>query len=442
MPPQKGLFGDAHSRMNVIHADAGLKVRATTLRVKGTTSDRPERGDVAPWREKDGRSLENLKRTGQFLPETNRGETEGFGFSLHSLSLPPVNGRIEGLIPFHSVRPGNSRRPAATENLPPPACPLMLILVKNSLPLLLLALLGTAVAGAQDAAAPAAPSPAAPAQAPRLPPDTHGVDMRTQAGPPGARYSPPSPPDNKLPTFWLIGDSTVRNGSAGDGTNLNQWGWGAPLTFYFDPQKVNVVNRALGGTSARSFYNANWKNMVGLIKPGDTLIMQFGTNDAGDIPGIGDETKDVTGRSGQHEVLHTYGWYLRQIIAETRAKGATPIVCSLIPRKAWDDNGHIKRTMDTFEGWAGQVARAEHVGFIDLNELIARRYDVMGKEKVDLIYVPNPTPDKPKGETVHTGWEGAVLNAEVVVSGLKALKDDPVAAYFSEKARAIAPASP
>jgi len=157
---------------------------------------------------------------------------------------------------------------------------------------------------------------------------------------------------------------------------------------------------------------------------------------------LGEETLDVTNRAGQPELVHTYGWYMRHLIDEARAKGATPIVCSLIPRKIWDANGHIKRTMDTFEGWAGQVAQAENVGFIDLNELIARRYDVMGKDKVDLIYVPNPTPEKPKGETVHTGWEGAVMNAEIVVSGLKALKDDPVADYFSDKGKAIAPATP
>ena len=286
--------------------------------------------------------------------------------------------------------------------------------------------------------------------APKTEPDTHGVDMRTQAGPPGPRYSPPVPVDEKLPNFWLIGDSTVRNGSAGDGTNLNQWGWGAPLTFYFDPQKVNVVNRALGGTSARSFYNANWKSMIDLIKPGDVVIMQFGTNDGGDptksvgeIKGIGEETRAITNRAGQPETVHTFGWYLRQIIGETKAKGATPIVCSLIPRKSWDEAGqHINRARDNFAGWAGQVARAENVGFIDLNELIARRLDVLGQAKVDLLYVPNPTPEKPKGETVHPGWDGAGLNAEVVVSGLKALKENPVAAYFTAKARDVAPAAP
>ncbi|HVS51868.1 MAG TPA: rhamnogalacturonan acetylesterase [Opitutaceae bacterium] len=309
------------------------------------------------------------------------------------------------------------------------------------------------IAGLATAAEPApaessAAEPAAKAAATRPPPDTHGVDMRTQAGPPGPRYSPPVPVDAKLPTFWLIGDSTVRNGSAGDGTNLNQWGWGAPLTFYFDPQKVNVVNRALGGTSARSFYNANWKRMVDLIKPGDVVILQFGTNDGGDptrsvgeIKGIGDETREIKNRAGEPETVHTFGWYLRQFIAEARAKGATPIVCSLIPRKSWDDAGHIRRARDSFAGWAGEVAKAENVGFIDLNELIARRLDVLGKEKVDQLYVPNPTPEKPNGETVHPGWDGAVINAEVVVSGLKALGEkNPVAAWFSEKAGSVAPA--
>ncbi len=318
-------------------------------------------------------------------------------------------------------------------------------------PLLLLAC--GAAAWAQPASGPAThpvPVPdSAPASVPRPPRDTHGVDMRTQAGPPGTRYSPPFPLDPKLPNFWLIGDSTVRNGSGGDGLNLNQWGWGAPLTFYFDPGKVNVVNRALGGTSARSFYANNWKKMVGLIRPGDVVIMQFGTNDGGEpsksvgeLPGVGPETREITNRAGQPETIHTFGWYLRQLIAETRAKGATPIVCSLIPRKAWDDQGRIKRTMATFEGWTAQVAREEKVGFIDLNELIARRYDRMSRAEVDRIYVPNPTPEKPKGETVHPGWEGAVINAEVVVSGLKALPDDPVAGYFSARGAAIAPAAP
>jgi rhamnogalacturonan acetylesterase len=38
-----------------------------------------------------------------------------------------------------------------------------------------------------------------------------------------------------LPTLYLVGDSTVRNGH-GDGAN-GQWGWGEPMVAFFDPQR-------------------------------------------------------------------------------------------------------------------------------------------------------------------------------------------------------------
>ena len=51
-----------------------------------------------------------------------------------------------------------------------------------------------------------------------------------------------------LPTLYLIGDSTVHNGS-GNGAN-GQWGWGEPLADYFDSSKIRVVNRARGDAAA------------------------------------------------------------------------------------------------------------------------------------------------------------------------------------------------
>lgn len=242
----------------------------------------------------------------------------------------------------------------------------------------------------------------------------------------------PVPRNPRLPTIWTIGDSTVRCGVNASGDDMpGQWGWGTPFVGYLDPNKVNVVNRAVGGTTSASFYNTLWKDMVDLIKKGDVVILQFGTNSGrGELPGIGEETQEVTGRDGQPVTNRTYGWHIRRFIAETRAKGATPVVCSLIPRNGRGPDGRTVRSANAQAGWARDVAAAEKADFIDLNELVARKYDAMEPSEVDALFRGSP----------HTSWAGAVLNAETVISGLKALKTDPVAAFYLPQVKAIAPA--
>jgi lysophospholipase L1-like esterase len=287
------------------------------------------------------------------------------------------------------------------------------------------------------AAEPAASPSAAAAPAIAISDIPRSTQMGTGPAPAGAtgggKYSPPVPANAKLPTLWIIGDSTVRNGTLGDGSNLGQWGWGAPLVAYFDPAKINVVNRAFGGTSSRSFYNGFfWKNLAPQIKPGDFVMMQFGANDngtKGGMSGVGDETQ--VSKTG--EVVHTFGWYLKQFIKETRDKGATPIVVSLTPHKKWSADGHLARDSMTHAGWAAEAAQETGTAYVDLNEVIARKYDELGKAKVDTLYVPSPK------EALHTGWDGAVVNAGCVIAGLKGLTNDPLAGYFSAKAAGIAP---
>jgi lysophospholipase L1-like esterase len=244
-----------------------------------------------------------------------------------------------------------------------------------------------------------------------------------------AKIPLPSPANASLPSLILIGDSTVRNGR-GDGAN-GQWGWGEPLVDLFDASKINVVNRAVGGLSSRTYYTGYWQDTLALVKPGDFVIMQFGHNDAGPLDdgarargtlrGVGDEMREIDNPiTGKHETVHSYGWYLRQFIAETRAKGATPILCTLIPRKTWKD-GKIARDGASYAGWARTVAESEKVPLIDLNERIAVRYDALGPEKVEPLFGDPHT---------HTSRAGAELNAQVVVEGLRALTPDPLAAYL------------
>jgi rhamnogalacturonan acetylesterase len=231
-------------------------------------------------------------------------------------------------------------------------------------------------------------------------------------------------------TLFLIGDSTVRNGR-GDGAN-GQWGWGEALAAYFDSGKIAVVNRARGGRSSRTFLSEGlWDEALAALEPGDFVIMQFGHNDPGplddasrargSLPGIGAETKEIDNPiTHRHEVVHTYGWYLQQYIAGARAKGATPIVCSPVPRKIWRD-GRIVRSVESYQKWAREVAESEGAAFLDLNEIIAERYDQLGPEKVEPLF---------GDEHTHTTRAGAELNAQCVIAGLKALKENPLAGYF------------
>jgi len=248
------------------------------------------------------------------------------------------------------------------------------------------------------------------------------------------------PPANpKLPTIFLVGDSTVRNGHA-DGAG-GQWGWGEPLVDFFDTSKINVDNRAIGGRSSRSYIMEDqWAETLALVRPGDIVLFQWGHNDDGPLDdparargtlhGIGNETKDIDNPILKiRETVHTYGWYLNKYVADTLAKGAIPILCSPVPRKTWKD-GKIVRNATNYGGWARQVAEQHHVAFIDLNEIIARRYDALGEEGVEPLFADPHT---------HTSQTGAELNAECVVAGLKALPHDPVAPYFSEKGKAVVP---
>ena len=247
----------------------------------------------------------------------------------------------------------------------------------------------------------------------------------------------PEPGDPKLPSIFLIGDSTVRNGQ-GDGAG-GQWGWGEPLVGYFDAKRINVVNRAVGGLSSRTYLTGgHWEKVLAMLKPGDFVIMQFGHNDSGPlnddsrargtIKGAGDETQEIENLlTKKREVVHSYGWYLRKFIADTKAKGATPIVCSLVPRKVWQE-GRIARSQD-YAKWAAQVAKTEQVAFVDLNEIIALQYDAFGAAKVEPLFADEHT---------HTSLAGAEVNAASVIAGLKALKSCPLCSYFSERARAVA----
>lgn len=225
------------------------------------------------------------------------------------------------------------------------------------------------------------------------------------------------------PVIWLVGDSTVKNGR-GDGAG-GLWGWGDYLWQQFDTSKVTIKNRALGGRSSRTFISEGlWDKVLAGVKPGDYVIIQFGHNDGGpvndnfrargSIRGTGDESQEIDNMiTKKHEVVHSFGWYVRKYIDDTREKGAIPIVCSLIPRNIWE-NGRVARSSGDYSRWTRESAEARKALFIDLNELVAQKYESLGENEVKTKFFGT--------DHTHTLEAGAVLNAETVAEGIRALK--------------------
>jgi lysophospholipase L1-like esterase len=240
-------------------------------------------------------------------------------------------------------------------------------------------------------------------------------------------------PKKEKPVLYIIGDSTVRNG---DGSGKNQqWGWGSFMDAHFDTNKIKIRNHAIGGRSSRTFITeGRWEKIKSVLKKGDYVLMQFGHNDSGplddtarargSIRGTGEESKEIYNPiHKKQEVVHSYGWYLRQYIREAKEKGAIPVVCSPVPRNDWKD-GKVVRSAESYAKWAREVATAEGAAFIDLNDLVAKRYESMGAEKVKSFFPVDHT---------HTNIDGAKLNAEIVAAAIKDIKPGKLKKYLKHR---------
>jgi rhamnogalacturonan acetylesterase len=232
--------------------------------------------------------------------------------------------------------------------------------------------------------------------------------------------SPPMPANPSLPSIWIVGDSTAQNK-----TDL---GWGDHFAHYVDTSRVNIVNRARAGRSSRTFiHEGAWESALSSIKRGDTVLIQMGHNDGGDLDGakprgtlkgIGTEQKEVTLLDGSHETVHTFGWYLRKYIADARAKGATPMLMDLTIRNIWTD-GRIERDMG-YDDAIRQVAEAEHVPFIDMSNIEADKLEKLGPDATAKLFPIDHT---------HTSPEGAELVASSVAEALQK-QGNPLAKYL------------
>lgn len=238
--------------------------------------------------------------------------------------------------------------------------------------------------------------------------------------------------NNRLPTLWIAGDSTVK-------CNSPMRGWGQDLGGFFDPMKINVVNRAIGGRSSRTFYNeGRWQEIVDGLKKDDFVVIQFGHNDVGpldergkfrgSIKGIGDEVQRITKPDGTVEEVHSFGWYLKTFVRTAKAKGAKVILCSPIPHLKFGQDGKFERDWKIWREWIEACAKAEGAAYVDLSEIVAKTYDTMDKTAVEKLFADKGT---------HTNGEGSRINARSMITGLKRIQSAPLDSFMNEEGQKI-----
>lgn len=221
-------------------------------------------------------------------------------------------------------------------------------------------------------------------------------------------------------TVYLAGDSTVKS----YGPSRGEGGWGEFLQYYFNTDKVVIVNKSEGGRSSRSFINeGRLRDIENQIKPGDYLFIQFGHNDCAYDPvnrlerytpvGISDangiypvtpgtlvETPDELIKSKPlhgktyyaHDSGGTFKWFLKHYIEVARAKGAIPVLVTPVSRMyfsgAMIKDHHDDNTSrgNAYVTAVKQLAAEENVLCIDMFEITKAMYERMGEAEASKLH--------------------------------------------------------
>lgn len=222
-----------------------------------------------------------------------------------------------------------------------------------------------------------------------------------------------APPDKKTKVY-LIGDSTIANKEV---RAYPETGWGMPFAYFFD-STVIVDNRAKNGRSTRTFLSENlWQPVADALQPGDYVLMQFGHND---------ESKEKVDRYTSPD---DYKKNLVKFITETKAKGAIPVLLTPVSRRKFDASGNAVETHAEYAPLVKEVAAAQNVALIDLNEKSKALYQAFGAETSKLLFLQlaaGEHPNYPEGKVDNTHFSelGARKIAQIVLAEVRRLELD------------------
>ena len=219
--------------------------------------------------------------------------------------------------------------------------------------------------------------------------------------------------------IFMIGDSTMKYNTI---YSYPQNGWGQQLQLFVKPG-VLIEDYAENGRSTKSFIaEKRFDFVLGRIKKGDYLIVQFGHND--------EKIKDP------NRYTEPFGEYQRNLkyFAEEATKlGAHVVFETSITRHQFVDGKCVNSHGDYPKA---MLEFAKEYGYtcIDMNKLTIDLYNEIGEEtskKFHMIFGPNiyEVYKEGKDDHSHLMYDGAVMIAKLFVEAI-AKTNDPINECF------------
>ena len=209
------------------------------------------------------------------------------------------------------------------------------------------------------------------------------------------------------PSLFLIGDSTMAEKPVLP--ENPERGWGQLLGGYFHSE-LSVHNHAVNGRSSKSFRDeGRWEKVLGQLKKGDFVLIQFGHNDQ--KPDVARHTDPFT----------TYTQQLKEYVIETQSVGAYPILATSVVRRRFDDQGKLKPTHGDYPQAVRQLARELRIPCLDMTKASAELLTRLGPKRSKALFLwtlPGEYARFPEGneDNTHFNALGATRMCDLVVA--------------------------
>lgn len=235
------------------------------------------------------------------------------------------------------------------------------------------------------------------------------------AAPAGAASTQASGAATALPSgaILIASDSTAADA---DPKYYPMTGWGTMLRCGVAPG-LPVHNFAMGGRSTKTFISeGRWDGLMATLKPGDTVLIQFGHNDA---------SRDRPARFAR--AWTDYRDNLLRFVWMVRGARGVPVLLTPVTRRSFSDSGKAKADFIEYSEVVREVAEKTGTPLIDLESLSGAWIEKVGVEPSRSLYMhftaAERLPNYPKGisDDTHFNEVGARGVADLVAGALKSL---------------------